>query len=118
MGSLKLILGILVLVAIAFVGIKIIPPYFSNYEFEDAIKTEALQGTYSSRSEDDIREAILRRAREYDIPVTAKQIRVSRTGSNGAGSLWIEADYTVPLDLPGYSTTLQFHPSSRNKGVF
>ena len=36
----------------------------------------------------------------------------------GTGSLTIEADYSVPVTLPGYSTTLDFHPSSKNKGVF
>ena len=34
------------------------------------------------------------------------------------GSITIEVDYSVPLDLPGYSTTLDFHPSTKNKGVY
>jgi hypothetical protein len=118
MATLKLAFFAAIFLAVAFVGYKIIPPYFSNYEFEDSIKNEALQSTYSTRTEEDIREAILKQARNYDIPLTAKQVHISRSGSYGSGSLAIEADYSVDLDLPGYSTTLDFHPSTKNKGVF
>lgn len=118
MGTLKAILGLLVIGAVAIIGIKIIPPYFSNYEFEDYIKNEALQSTYSTRSEDEIRESIIKRARDYDIQLNSRQVKVSRTGSNGNGSLFIEAEYSVPVELPGYSTTLTFHPTTSNKGVY
>jgi len=118
MATLKLLLGIGVIVTVAFLGIKFIPVYFSNYEFEDFIKEEALHSTYSTRSEDDIKEAVIKHARDYDIALTNQQVKVSRSGINGNGSLTIEASYTVPIDLPGYSTVLEFHPSSNNKGVF
>ena len=118
MATLKLICGVGVMVVVAFLGIKIVPVYFSNYQFEDFIKEEALHSTYSARSEDDIRNAVIKHAHEYDITLTAAQVHVSRTGVNGNGSLTIEAEYSVPIDLPGYSTTVDFHPSSKNKGVF
>jgi hypothetical protein len=118
MATLKLVFGVAVLVAMVLVGIKVIPPYFSNYELEDAIKTEALQSTYSSRTEDDVRDAVIKHARNYDIALTAKQVHVSRVGGFGTGTLTIDAEYSVPIDLPGYSTTLEFHPSSKNKGVY
>jgi hypothetical protein len=118
MATLKLIFGVAIFLALAMVGIKVVPPYFSNYELEDAIKTEALQSTYSTRSENDIRDAVIKEARSYDIALTPKQVRVTRVGGFGNGSLNIEADYSVPVDLPGYSTTIEFHPSSKNKGVY
>ena len=111
-------LGVAVFAALVVAGIKIVPPFFANYELEDSIKSEALQATYSTRTEEDIREAIIKQARNYDIPLTPKQVQVSRSGSFGTGVLNIEADYSVQIDLPGYSTTLEFHPSSKNKGVF
>lgn len=118
MATLKLVFGVAIFLGLGLLCLKVVPPFFSNYEFEDSIKTEALQATYSTRSEEDIREAVIKHARSYDIPLTAKQVRISRVGGFGTGSLNIEADYSVPVDLPGYSTTLQFHPSSNNKGVF
>jgi hypothetical protein len=118
MATLKLVFGVAIFGAVVLFGIKIIPPFFSNYELEDSIKTEALQSTYSTRTEDDIRASIIKQARSYDIALTPQQVHISRLGAFGAGSLTIEADYSVPVELPGYSTTLEFHPSTRNKGVF
>ncbi len=118
MATLKLIFGLGVIVGVAYLGLKLLPPYFSNYEFEDFIKEEALHSTYSSRSEDDIRETVIKHAHDFDIDLTPRQVKVTRTGMYGNGSLSIEADYSVPINLPGYSTTLDFHPSSNNKGVF
>jgi len=118
MATLKLIFVCGVLGVMVLVGYKIIPPYFTNYELEDAIKNESVQATYSTRTEDDIREAVIKHARNYDITLTPKQVKVTRVGGFGNGILNIEAEYSVPVDLPGYSTTLEFHPSSKNKGVY
>jgi hypothetical protein len=118
MATLKLVLGVAIFGALILVGIKIVPPFFSNYELEDSLKSEALQATYSARTEDDIREAVIKEARKYDIELTAKQVHVSRVGGYASGTLAIEAEYTVPIDLPGYSTSLEFHPSTKNRGIF
>jgi hypothetical protein len=67
---------------------------------------------------DDIRDDVIKHGRDCDIPLTAKQVHVSRTGYNGSGSLIIEVSYTATIDLPGYSTTVEFNPSTKNKGVF
>lgn len=118
MGTVKLIFGFAIFAALVLVGIRIVPPYFANYELEDAIKTESTQSTYSTRSEDDIRESVIKEARNYDIALTPKQVHVARAGGFGQGTLTIDVDYSVPVELPGYSTTIQFHPSSTNKGVY
>jgi hypothetical protein len=118
MATLKLVFGVAIFGALILFGIKIIPPFFSNYELEDSMKTEALQSTYSTRTEEDIRATIIKQAHNYDIALTPQQVHISRIGNFGAGSLTIEAEYSVPVELPGYSTTLDFHPSSKNKGVF
>ncbi len=72
---------------VGLVCLKLIPPFFSNYELEDAIKNEATQSTYSARSEDDIRDAIIKTARNYDIALTPKQVHVSRIGGFGTGAV-------------------------------
>jgi hypothetical protein len=118
MASLKLIFGLGIIGAALFVCFRLIPPYFSNYELQDAIKTESVQSTYSTRTEDDIRAAVIKHARDYDIELTPKQVHVVRNGGVGNGSLTIDVEYSVQLDLPGYSTELDFHPSSKNTGVY
>ena len=77
-----------------------------------------MQSTYSTRTEDDIREAVIKHARNYDIELTSEAGACYADGGFGTGTLSIEAEYSVPVDLPGYSTTLDFHPSSQNKGVY
>ena len=118
MATLKLVFGVAIFGLLVLVAWKVIPPFFANYELEDAIKTEATQSTYSTRTEDDIREAVIKQARNYDIALTPKQVHVTRVGSFGNGTLGIDVEYSVAVDLPGYSTTLDFHPSTKNKGVY
>lgn len=118
MTTLKLILGLGVMAAVVVLGIKFVPVYFSNYEFEDFMKEEALHSTYSTQSEEEIRDTVVKHARDYDIDLTPNQVRVSRTGGNGNGSVTIAVEYSVPVNLPGYTMTLDFHPSSQNRGVF
>ena len=118
MDTLKLVLTFGVLLALGVVGLKVIPPCYSNYQFEDTIKQDALQATYTSRSVDDIRATVIKHAQEYDIALTPAQVRVTRTGGFGTGVLEIDAQYSVPLQFPGYTTSIDFHPSTSNKGVF
>lgn len=118
MATLKLVFVVAILGVLVLVGVKVIPPYFANYELEDTIRTEALQATYSTRTEDDIRNAVIKEARKYEIPLTPKQVHITRTGGIATGTLSIEAEYSVSIELPGYSTVIEFHPSTKNKGVF
>lgn len=118
MGTVKLLLGVAVIAALIIVGVQVIPPYFNNYQFEDALNNEALAGTYSTKSEDDLRAIVLKNAKEMDIPLTSQDVKVMRSGGVGTGALVIEANYTVHVDLPFYPLDLQFHAASKNKGIY
>jgi stress response protein YsnF len=96
----------------------LVPPYWANYQFEDAIKTEALMATNSTKTEEAIRETVYKRAREFDIPLEKEKIKVQHVGGNGSGSVSIEAPYVVEINIPGYPITLNFNPMTTNKGVF
>ncbi|MBZ5598284.1 MAG: hypothetical protein LAN83_08175 [Acidobacteriia bacterium] len=118
MGTIKLGVGIFAIVAVVYVCAELIPPFFSNYEFEDVIKSEATLATYSTKPEDAIRDTIFKKAQDLEIPLTKEDIKVKRTGLQGTGTVSIEAHYTVHVDLPGYPLDLNFDPSTRNKGAF
>ena len=118
MGTIKLILVFGLLAGLVYVGAEVVPPYFANYEFQDSLDTEARLGTYSTKGDDVIRDAVFRRAQELEIPVTKEQIKIQRTGNQGNGSVFIETEYTVHVDLPGYPMDLEFHPQSKNKTAF
>ncbi len=61
------------------------PPFFSNYQFEDAIKTESQMSTYTTKTEDVIRDEVFKKAQELDVPITKEQIKVVRNGVVGTG---------------------------------
>ena len=118
MGSIKMFLGILVIVGGLYASIKLIPPYFENYQFQDAIKDEATRDSYSAKSEDEIRTSIFKKAQEYDIPIPIEGIQVQRQGNQFSGVVIIHASYIVHVEMPGYPMDLHFDASTENKGVF
>ncbi len=118
MSTVKLIFGIAVIAAVMIIGFQLLPPFMNNYQFEDALNNEALAATYSNKSEDDIRDIAYKAAKEMDIPIKPEQIRVIRAGGMGTGTLTIEANYTVHVDLPGYPLDLNFHAATKNKGIY
>jgi len=97
----------------AYCAWKLIPPYFANYQFEDAIAEEARINTYTPKSEQAMRDTIYKKAQDLEIPIREEEINVQR--SNNSVAIWV--DYNVHVDLPGYPLDLQFHPSSKNKGL-
>ena len=118
MGTIKMVLGILVMVATVYLIAELAPPYFANYQFQDAIRNEATLNTYNTKPEDAIRDTIYKKAQDLDIPLTKEQIKVKRTGPLGSGSLVNDAEYSVHVDLPAYPLDLQFEAATSNKGVF
>jgi hypothetical protein len=117
MGTLKAMIGIAAIGIAIYVSWMLIPPYFANYQFEDDLKNIAINNTYGTRSEDDIKDVIIGKARGYDIPLGKEQVKVVKAGPVNAGSLTLDVDYTVHVDMPGYPVDLHFHPSTANKSV-
>jgi hypothetical protein len=114
----KMVFGIVIIVASVILLATLAPPFFTNYQFEDVIKTESQMSTYTTKTEDVIRDEVFKKAQEMDVPITKEQIKVVRNGVVGTGSVEIEAAYTVHVNLPFYPMDLNFNASARNKGVF
>jgi len=114
----KMVFGIMIIVGAVILIATLAPPYFSNYQFQDALKTESQMSTYTTKTEDVIRDEVFRKAQDMDIPITREQIKVVRNGVVGTGTVDIEANYIVHVNLPGYPVDLHFDASARNKGVF
>jgi hypothetical protein len=116
-SKLNVILPLLILGGVIFVIAKIVPVYFANYQFQDAIQTEAkfaLTG-YPKKSLDDLRDDVYKKAQELDIPAERESIRVAVDA--GKGYVDIGLDYSVPIDLKVYQFTLQFHPHADNHTI-
>ena len=109
-SRLKLILFLSLVVAIIYVGVKVIPVLVNNMQFQDAIESTARFASVNRQSVDDIRTAILKEAENEDIPIVANDIHVKGDG----GNVEIAADYSVTVNLVVYQWTLNFHPYARN----
>src|SRR5579859_6530014 len=106
-AKVKLVIILLILGGTIFAAAKVVPVYFAYYEFQDFINSEsryAFTG-YPSKTEDDVRNDVFRKAQELDIPAKRDDIQVSMA----RGSVSISLDYSVPIDLSAYQFTLQFH---------
>jgi len=114
-SKLNLIITLLVLGAMVFTAVKIVPVYFANYQFQDSIESEsrfALTG-YPKKTADDVRNDIFNKAKELGIPAQKDSIQVAMDN----GSVAIGLDYSVPIDLALYQFTLQFHPHADNHSI-
>ncbi len=111
----NLIVTLLILGAMVFGAVKVVPVYFANYQFQDAIESEsrfALTG-YPKKNADDIRDDIYKKAQELGIPVKPDSIQVVV----GNGTVDIAVSYSVPIDLAVYQWTPQFHPHADNHSI-
>ncbi|MCI0353515.1 MAG: DUF4845 domain-containing protein [Acidobacteria bacterium] len=114
MKSIKALAGVGVVVAMVYVAFLLVPPYFNNYQFQDAIESEARLASYGNKSEQEIREIIAKKAVEYSVPLTADQINVQRSGNE----VQISARYTIHVDLPGYPLDLKFEPGTKSRRAY
>ena len=113
MKQIKSLIGIFVVVAAFYVAFKLMPPYYNQIQFQDAVEQEARSGSYSMRTEDDIRAAIMKKARENDIPVTAEMVKVQKVGND----VTVNVDYIVHVDLMVHPIDLNFHAGTKNKAI-
>jgi hypothetical protein len=114
-SKLNLMITLAVMAAMVFGAIKIVPVYFANYQFQDALDSEsrfALTG-YPKRNEEDIRDDIMKKAQDLGIPAKREAIQVSL----GNGKVDISLDYSVPIDLVVYQWTPEFHPHADNHTI-
>ncbi len=112
MDKLKAYLPMIILISGIYVGFKMLPPYFNNWNFSDFCENEARVDTYNTKSEADIKRDVMKSARDNDIPVSEDMVIVQRIGSTG---VIISTKYTVHVDLPIRPIDLDFSINTQNK---
>lgn len=116
MGTFKALVGFAALVLVVIGLFQVLPPIMANFSFQDDLRQVAMMaGANPQKTDHDVRNDVLRKAREHDLPITEKQVTVQRILTPGLMAVYVAADYTVPINLPGYSFELHFNPSSENK---
>lgn len=112
-GKGQAILATLILLAIIYSAIKLVPPYSAEYQLADKLQEIARFGMVEHRSEDQVKENVMKTIQDLDIPATRDNIKVTADGAR----VTIVVDYTVPVDLLFYHMELHFTPSSETKSL-
>jgi hypothetical protein len=116
MGTVKAIGGFLVVVLVAFSLFQVVPPLLANYNFQDDLRQVAMMdGAAFQKTDDDVRNDVMRKVKEHDLPIEPKQVTVQRITTPGLAAVYVAADYSVTVSLPGYSFDMHFTPTSGNK---
>jgi hypothetical protein len=116
MGTIKLLIGFLAILFVVLGLFQVAPPLMANYSFQDDLKTVSLMDSANfQKTDEDVRTDVMRKVKEHELPIQPKQVTVQRINTPGISAVFIAADYTVPVNLPGYSFDLHFNPDSGNK---
>lgn len=110
MKTVRALFGLFLAIAFFYVAWKVVPPYMNDYEFEDAVAQIAHEATFNyQRTEQDVKEAVAKKATEFHIPLTSEQVHVSRNGTE----VVITGDYSIHVELPVRPLDLHFHVNSK-----
>jgi hypothetical protein len=113
MGKIKGLIGIVLVVGSFYVAWNMIPPYFNNYQLQDALDDIARKNSYTTLTEDDIKKLVITKAESEDIKLKEDQIVVTRT-RDGLG---ISVKYRIHVEMIVHPVDLDFTANSLNKRI-
>lgn len=108
-GGWALVFWLVVLAAFVYFGSKFLPTYVSSNQFYDAMEYEAKETAAGNRTDEQVRKALVIKAKELGLPILAANIQITRSGNEVA----IQVKYTVSVDLP-YTAPVQWKFSPRS----
>jgi hypothetical protein len=102
-------LFMIVVIAVAiYLGIVLVPIYYSNFNLESEIKTEASRAGAHFLDDEQIIKDVLDVARRNEVRLTRQNISIDRF----AGQVHIQVVYTVPVDFVVLKRDLKFEIQS------
>ncbi|MEJ2368827.1 MAG: hypothetical protein P8Z49_10900 [Acidobacteriota bacterium] len=106
-GRLSLIVFLLILAGLIYFLVKWVPPRINAYQFRDYMSTWNTDPDFvmKHKNSEQIKEALLQKAKELNLPITAKDLSVSRNSD----TVYIKANFTVPIDLKVYTFNQHYH---------
>jgi hypothetical protein len=116
MGTIKALMGFLVILFVVVGCFEVAPPMMANYSFSDDLRNVALMdGGNFAKTDEDVRNDVMRKVKEENLPITPKQVTVQRINTPGLSAIYVAADYSVTVNLPFYAFDMHFTPNSGNK---
>jgi len=103
-GVIGCLLSIVMLAVAIYLGIVLFPIYYSNFNFENDVKTVASRAGAHFLDNQQITKDILSLAKKNEIRIKREDIKLERF----AGQLHIRVDYSVPVDFIVMERALNF----------
>ena len=100
-GQFGCLVGLVLLLVAGLVAYKLIPVKVKSAELRDTVVDEAKSaGRHSNAAmPKNITNNILTKAKQLELPVEEKDVKVTRTPNN---YVRVEVTYTVPVQFPGF----------------
>lgn len=103
-GKLQATIALLVLIALAIVGLRVIPVYINAYALRDHMRNQAKFAGLERKPLDVIQGETQNKAQELDLPVDRSHIHVEYV----SGGIKIVTTFTVPVNLVFFNYNLKF----------
>ena len=107
-GQMGCLFGLILMAIGIFIAWKLVPIKVRAAELRQEVLDQSKAG--GMRSDDRIMAAILRKAEEDNLPVTADNVKIKRTNN----TITVDVDYFVPVDFPGYKFNWEFTVHAEN----
>ena len=120
MGRIKIIIAVVVLAIGVTAGWQIGAAEVANLNLQEDMRDMASQagthvGFIAPPSDDELTANVVRRAKEHGLDISPDQVTVRRINPGEKSTLYLAADYTVPVNLLALTLHLHFTPSSEKR---
>ena len=111
MHRLRIALAIVILVALAAFGVRLLPLYLDNMRLQSYVDGIAQDAEARTRPDEALRVTVLEKAASLGLPVRADNVHIKRS----TDSVRIDVRYIVRVDLPLYTVDLHFYPGAGSR---
>jgi hypothetical protein len=102
-----------ILAGLALLLAMLAPAYFHNLDLQNYVSGLTRGDAAQPVSDAGLRERIVEKAKQLDVPVSADNVRITRAAD---GKLeHIDVRYFVDVNLPGYTVKLHFYPGAASQ---
>lgn len=112
-SRLKTLFVLVIVFALVFSAVKIVPIYVTNYQLQDSMQEEATYASVNRKTSDQIKTDLEKKLTDLGISVDPSTIQVT----SYSGNVKISLEYTIPVDLTVYQLQLHFHPQADNTSL-
>ncbi|HEY7786050.1 MAG TPA: hypothetical protein VIB00_15060 [Pyrinomonadaceae bacterium] len=108
-ATLKFVIVMAIIGAIAFAGYKFVPVAYQSYLFKDLMQHNVDVAATQGYQPQWVRDQLFKSLPEYNIPQTAMITPVARDNR-----IEVTVQYTLPIEFPGYTYQYEFDHTARS----